>query len=49
MHNNSDNILDGLRQILDRLKMQDYEVTSVGNLVYESDYSIDRNGVPHKN
>ncbi len=49
MHNNSDNILDGLRQILDRLKMQGYEVTSVGNLVYESDYSIDRNGVQHKN
>lgn len=49
MHNNSDNILDGLRQILDRLKMQGYEVTSVGNLIYESDYSIDRNGVQHKN
>ena len=49
MHNNSDNILDGLRQILDRLKMQGYEVTSVGNLVYESDYSIDRNGAQHKN
>lgn len=49
MHNNSDNILDGLRMILDRLKMQGYKVTSVGQLVYESDYSIDRNGVQHKN
>lgn len=49
MHNNSDNILDGLRMILDRLKMQGYKVTSVGELVYQSDYSIDRNGVQHKN
>lgn len=49
MHNNSDNILDGLRMILDRLKMQGYKITSVGELVYESDYSIDRNGVQHKN
>lgn len=48
MHNNSDHILDGLRMILDRLKMQGYKVTSVGELVYENGYSIDRNGVQHK-
>jgi len=45
MHNNSDNILEGLRMILDRLKLQGYKVTSVGELIYKSDYSIDRNGV----
>lgn len=47
MHNNSDNILDGLRMILDRLKLKDYKVTSVGELVYSSNYTIDRNGVQH--
>lgn len=47
MHNNSDNILDGLRMILDRLKMQNYEITSVGELVLKENYNIDRNGVQH--
>lgn len=48
MHNNSDNILDGLRMILDRLTMQGYEITSVGELVYKDNFEIDRNGVQHK-
>ena len=47
MHNNSDNILDGLRMILDRLTMQGYKVTSVGELVYKDNYQIDRNGIQH--
>ena len=47
MHNNSDHILDGLRMILDRLKMQDYKITSVGELVLKENYTIDRNGVQH--
>ena len=48
MHNNSDNILDGLRMVLDRLTMQGYEITSVGELVYKDNFEIDRNGVQHK-
>ncbi len=48
MHNNSGNILDGLRMILDRLTMQGYEITSVGELVYKDNFEIDRNGVQHK-
>lgn len=48
MHNNSDNILDGLRMILDRLKMQGYKITSVGELVYKDNFTIDRNGVQHQ-
>ena len=47
MHNNSENILDGLRMILDRLKMNGYKVTSIGDLVYSENYTIDRNGVQH--
>lgn len=47
MHNNSDNILDGLRLILDCLTMQGYDVTSVGELIYKDNFEIDRNGVQH--
>jgi len=49
MHNNSDHVLDGLRLILNHLKVQGYKVTGISDLVYDSDYSIDRNGVQHKN
>lgn len=49
MHNNSDNILDGLRLTLNRLKVAGYKVTSISNLIYQEDYTIDRNGVQHKN
>ena len=47
MHNNSDNILDGLKLILQRLKAQGYEITSIGELVYKENFEIDRNGVQH--
>ena len=47
MHNNSDNILDGLKLILQRLKAQGYEITSIGELVYKDSFEIDRNGVQH--
>ena len=49
MHNNSDNVLDGLKLILNKLKIQGYKVTSVSELIYQDDYTIDRNGVQHKN
>lgn len=44
MHNNSDNILQGLRLILEGLKQKGYEVTNIGNLVYETNYTIDSQG-----
>ena len=49
MHNNSDHVLDGLRLILNRLKVQGYKVTAVGDLIYHDNFTIDRNGVQHKN
>lgn len=49
MHNNSDNILDALRLTLNRLKVAGYEVTSISKLIYQEDYTVDRNGVQHKN
>ncbi len=45
MHNNSDNILGALRLILSHLTQKGYEVTSIGDLVYESNYTIDHQGV----
>ena len=48
-HNNADNIVDALVMILARLTAQGYEVTSVGDLVFHEDFTIDRNGVQHKN
>ncbi len=48
MHNNSANVLDGLRLILPRLKMAGYKVTGIGDLIYKTSYTIDRNGVQHK-
>ena len=49
MHNNSDHILDALRLTLTRLKVQGYKITSISDLVYQNDYTIDRNGIQHKN
>ena len=47
-HNNADHILDALPPLLERLKMQNYSVVSVGDLIYSDNYTIDRAGVQHK-
>lgn len=47
-HNNSDHILDALPSLLERLKMQGYTVCSVGDLIYDDGYTIDRAGVQKK-
>lgn len=44
-HNNSDHIVDALPMVLDRLIGQGYTVTSVGELIYKENYTIDRTGV----
>ena len=44
-HNNSDHILDALPILLDRLQKKGYEVTNVGNVILDSDYIIDNNGM----
>ena len=49
MHNNSDNVLDALRLVLNRLHVAGYKVTSISDLIYADNYTIDRNGVQHKN
>lgn len=44
-HNNSDNIIEGLTLILDKLTCMGYEVVSVGELIIEDNYYIDSCGV----
>ena len=48
-HNNSEHITEALPIMLDRLQKKGYEVTSVGNLIYKSNYSIRRDGTQTKN
>ncbi|MBO5021922.1 MAG: polysaccharide deacetylase family protein [Clostridia bacterium] len=49
MHNNADHVIDSTRLTLDWLTKSGYKVTSVGELIYQSDYYIDANGTQHKN
>ena len=49
MHNNSDNIIEGLRLILLSLQNMGYKIGSVSDLVIADNYTIDRNGVQHAN
>ena len=44
-HNNSDHIIDALPMILDRLSKKGYKVGSVGDLIYKTNYTIDRTGM----
>ena len=45
MHNNSDNILEGLRLVLSGLKQKGFTITSVGDIVYSSNYTINSQGI----
>lgn len=48
-HNNSDHILEALPEVIKFLKSEGYSMVKISDLVYESDYSIDNNGVQKKN
>lgn len=48
-HNNSDHILDALPTILDELTAKGYQFVTVGELIYTDHYTIDAQGVQHKN
>ena len=44
-HNNSDNILDALRLILNFYKSKNLEVVPIGDLIYYNNYIINNNGI----
>lgn len=48
-HNNSDHILDALESVIAYLKSKDFNMVTLSELVYEDNYSIDSNGIQHKN
>lgn len=47
-HNNSDHIVDALPMILERLKMQGYTISCIGDLIIKDSYTIDHAGVQKK-
>ncbi len=48
-HNNSDHILDALPLVISYLKAEGYSMVKLSELVYESDYTINNNGLQIKN
>ena len=47
-HNNSDNILTALPIVLAKLINDGYEPVTLSELIYGDDYTVDNNGVQHK-
>lgn len=48
-HNNSDNIIEGLKMVLEFFAQKDFTVVPVGELVYKSNYTINSQGIQIKN
>lgn len=49
MHNGTENTALSLDTILTKIKEKGFEIVKVSELVYKTDFSIDSNGVQHKN
>ena len=47
-HNNSDHVLDALPKVIDFLLEKGYTFQTVSELVYKNGFTIDVNGVQHK-
>lgn len=48
-HNNSDHILEALPLVIANLKNQGYKMVRLSDMVYTENYTVDNNGVQHKN
>lgn len=48
-HNNSNNIIDGLKMCLEYFKSRDTQVVPIGDLIYYEKFKINSNGVQIKN
>lgn len=48
-HNNSDNIIDGLKMVLTHFKSKQMKVVPIGDLIYYNNFSINNQGVQIKN
>ena len=47
-HNNSENIIDATKMMLEHFKQSRFEVVPVGNLIYLENYKIDNQGTQIK-
>lgn len=48
-HNNSDNIVDGLKMVLEMFKCKKTEVVPIGDLIYYDNFRINHQGIQIKN
>ncbi len=48
-HNNSDNILDGLKMVLEYFKCNQTEVVPIGEIIYYNNFTINNQGIQIKN
>lgn len=49
MHNGTDNTALSLDEIISNIKSKGYQIVKVSDLIYKENYTIDNNGVQHKN
>lgn len=49
MHNGTENTALSLDMIIKNIKEKGYNLVTVSDLIYKSDYTIDNNGVQNKN
>ena len=49
MHNGTENTALSLDGLIKNIKAKGYELVTVSDLIYHEDYSIDNNGIQHKN
>ena len=47
-HNNSDNIIAGLKMVLEGFKMKDLQVVPIGELIYYDSFTINTQGIQIK-
>ena len=47
-HNNSDNIIAGLKMVLEHFKSKQIGVVPIGELIYTENYIIDNQGIQRK-
>lgn len=49
MHNGTENTALSLNEIISKIKEKGYTLATVSELIYADNYTIDNNGVQHKN
>lgn len=49
MHNGTENTALSLNEIITKIKEKGYKPVTISELIYDQDYTIDNNGIQHKN